>query len=111
MLNTARTFWNIDLLMPCEGVYKKVRVETMHLIYYAIDTEPTMIIIFIRHGGLRGHFGLGSKIWSGFDPVLKSPISTATVELGRGDQSKYLRKTQHLSIKSWQQGTQMLTVC
>ena len=62
MLNTARTFWNIDLLIPCEGVYKKVRVETMHLIYYAIDTEPTMIIIFIHHGGLRGHFGLGSKI-------------------------------------------------
>ena len=85
MLNTARTFWNIDLLMPCEGVYKKVRVETMHLIYYAIDTEPTMIIIFIHHGGLRGHFGLGSKIWSGFNPVLKSPISTATVELGHGE--------------------------
>ena len=62
MLNTAGTFWNIDLLMPYEGVYKKVPVETMHLLCYAIDTEPTMIIIFIRHGGLRGQFGLGSKI-------------------------------------------------
>ena len=84
MLNTARTFWNIDLLMPCEGVYKKVRVETMHLIYYAIDTEHTMIIILFAMVVYARHFGLGSKIWSGFNPALKSPISTATVELGRG---------------------------
>ena len=66
MLNTARTFWNIDLLMPCEGVYKKVRVETMHLIYYAIDTEPTMIIIFIRQVVYAGILVLVQK----FDPVL-----------------------------------------
>ena len=52
--------------MPYEGVYKKVPVETMHLICYAIDTEPTMIIIFIRHGGLCGVLVLVQKI----DPVL-----------------------------------------
>ena len=67
MLNTARTFWNIDLLVPCEGVYRKVRVETMHLIYYAIDTEPTMIIILFAMVVYAGILVLVQK----FGPVLR----------------------------------------